>query len=133
MPRSLALVPEPPVGVTLVITGGHTIVQTVEHAEAAPLSASNRYTVSFFGPAARIVPNLLRLVVINPAPLVALVAPAGAFAVALAELVLYPEVDVPGAPGAEALVVVPAPVAVVEEEEVFVAVLAGLVLLVLCP
>jgi hypothetical protein len=43
------------------VTGGHPPAQAPEQADWEPLSASNMYTVIFFGPAARIVPSLLLL------------------------------------------------------------------------
>ena len=54
------------------VSGGHACSQAPVQLELGPLSASNRYTVLCFGPAARIVPTLLCFVVTTTAvPLVA--------------------------------------------------------------
>jgi hypothetical protein len=75
-----------------VVTGGHTVAQALVQADLEAVSAANRYTVSLFGPAARIVPSLLCLLVTSAADAavgVELVAPyAGVAAAVLALLVL---------------------------------------------
>jgi hypothetical protein len=61
--RCEAIAPPAAVAVPVVVTGGQTAAQLAEHAEADPLSASNRYTVILFGPTASTVPIAACLVV----------------------------------------------------------------------
>jgi hypothetical protein len=66
----------------LPVTGGQAEAHAAEQLELPPLSASNRYTVSRFGPAARIVPSFECLVVTST------VWAAGAAALVVDELVV---------------------------------------------
>jgi hypothetical protein len=67
VPRSADVALPDAAGAPFAITGGQAAAHAPEHCGAGPLSASNMYTVSCLGPAARIVPNLLCLVVTSVA------------------------------------------------------------------
>ncbi len=63
VPRSAASAIPAALGLPAVVTGGQTAAHGPEQLEVDPLSASYRYTVSRMGPAPRIVPSLVCLLV----------------------------------------------------------------------
>src|SRR3954470_4583662 len=63
VPRSEALAP--PEALAVPISGGQAAAQAASQCDVPPLSASNRYTVIFLLPAARIVPSFLSCLVVS--------------------------------------------------------------------